>query len=895
MRMQLLLGLLAACGGGEGPPAGLVQPQGVLPADQPWVFGGPGLALTEAPAAAPEAERPIVISDAHLSLESTEWTAARPDDVPAGAVLRASGRTRKAAPAIVVDHPVEKGVAIELQVGVRTAGLEPGPRAGGAAMVVEELDKDGERVDLHDGLQRLSGDTPWRTQSLRITPRSRTRALRIRLEPASGRATGEAAFRDLAVRAVPMEERIGPGLAGHHARAREAKLGRITRPALLTRAGEHWTADVPAAGGTLSLAWARPRRGAPGEVCASVFVADAETELGCLGDKDGGSWSEHTVVVAPGQGPQRVRIAVTGPPGAVALLGDPVVRSGAAVAPGKPDLALIVIDTLRADHLGMQGYAERPTSPNLDAFAGRALRYAQARSTSGWTATSLGTVVTGLMPSSHRAGSRRERAHEPDGLSLSSKKRHQLVFRGLRGDRPTVPELLRREGYRTRSWVDNTFFASPYGFARGFSVHDHYAGDELLGIAEGAGKALAFLDGLPPRAERAPYLLVVHAIDPHAPYQARVPAEPGFEVPESLRPEMEHVEARGQEAWVVEDIWKAGRVDNDGLLVPYDAEIRYMDAQLAPLIARLEADGAGVVLLSDHGEEFFEHKGYSHGRSLYEEVLRVPLVVRAPGDAPPVGVVDAPVSLDGVASTLLGFAGLGAPPGAAGPLPERTGQAPPRAFVSEGTYRGKDMTAVLAGKHKAVLVHPPGLRSAQLKSAAQAWARGEMSGDLAIYDLVADPGEQLDVSAGLEEGERAPVLDALFGHIARAEPGLHIRCEGAAPEVVVDADEPIARFVPFAWGADHRAAIDAARRRFRLTPADGAVAWGVLRHSAEPGELSIQVGGAAVAASVSSDPELPTALPGTACVAWQVRAEGANATLDADEVANLEALGYLGE
>ncbi|MEC7946827.1 MAG: sulfatase-like hydrolase/transferase [Myxococcota bacterium] len=895
MRGACLVALLWSCTGG-GPPDGLALPTGVLPDDQPWVLGGPGLALTSAQPASAEPETPLILSDELMAVASGAWEARRPADAPSGVAVRSEARRPTTAPVISVDHAIERQAMVEVAVEVRTTGLELGPRAGGAALVVEELDGQGERVALHDGAQRLSGDTDWRTQTVRVQPRSKGRSLRIRLEPAAGRAMGEAAFRNLSVRVVPAEERLGPRLAGHHARAHEVSLGRITRPALVTRAGEFWTADVSSAGGTLELGFARPRRGRKGEMCLSAVVGTDETTLSCLGAGDAGRWRTASVAIPPGDGAQRVRVAISGPPGAVALLGDPVVRSGREILPGRPDLVLIVLDTLRADHLGMHGYADRPTSPHIDAFAARAVRYDQARSTSGWTATSLGSVVTGLMPSAHRAGTRQERAYQPASVKSSTAQRHRLTFLGLRPDRPTVPELLRREGYRTMSWVDNTFFAAPYGFARGFSEHDRYAGDDLQGLAEGVGKATAFLDGLPPRSARAPYLVVLHAIDPHAPYQARVPAAPGFEVPESIRGEMVHIEAPEQEAWSVEDIWKAGRVDNDALKVPYDSEIRYMDEQLGPLLERLDAAGAGIVLLSDHGEEFYEHQGYSHGRTLYEEVLRVPLVVREPGAVPTRGVVHSPVALDGVAATLLGFAGLSAPPGAAEPLPVRDDPyAEGRAFVAEGAYRGNDLSAVRIGRLKAVLKHPPGLRSANLRTSAKAWSRGEMTGDLAVYDLDMDPSETVDVTSALESGERDELLQALHRHLATAEPGVHIRCEPGSGDIRIRADEPVSRFVPFAWSARHSASIDGTRRSLAIRPAGSDPLWGVLRFTAEPMALALEVDGAAVMADVSEDAELPSPLPGTSCTAWRVRAEGSDASLDAEEVANLEALGYVGD
>ena len=111
----------------------------------------------------------------------------------------------------------------------------------------------------------------------------------------------------------------------------------------------------------------------------------------------------------------------------------------------------------------------------------------------------------------------------------------------------------------------------------------------------------------------------------------------------------------------------------------------------------------------------------------------------------------------------------------------------------------------------------------------------------------------------------------------------------------ISTSEPISRFVPFAWGPDHAAAIDATRRSFTVTPGGSEPLWGVLRMTAEASALTIEVGGLGVTADVSPDPDLPTAIAGSSCVAWRVRAEGSTAALDADEVANLEALGYIGD
>ena len=313
-------------------------------------------------------------------------------------------------------------------------------------------------------------------------------------------------------------------------------------------------------------------------------------------------------------------------PGAALRLRSPLVRGPEAAAPtrgrapsGHPkgarpqNLLLYVIDTLRADRLGCYGHPGGLT-PSIDAFARRALLFERAYAASSWTKTSMATVLTGLPPRSHGAH-RREDA--------------------LPGSVTTLAERLRTSGYDTAAFVTNPNLTSVFGFDQGFEKYEY--------LAEGwPGEGHARSDVLHARVTRwlegrtdpRPFFIYAHSMDPHDPYVdpgARLPAA----APSAASKDAGRIGSAAFMRALEEGRVRASPELRAELLRLYEAEIRFNDEGFGGLMDRLDERGLAentlVVLLSDHGEEFAEHGWWRHGKTLYEEQLRVPLLFRLPG------------------------------------------------------------------------------------------------------------------------------------------------------------------------------------------------------------------------------------------------------------------------
>ena len=318
-----------------------------------------------------------------------------------------------------------------------------------------------------------------------------------------------------------------------------------------------------------------------------------------------------------------------------------------------PDILLIVIDTLRADHVSSYGYA-RPTSPALDRLASEGVLFENAMATSSYTLPSHASILTGLYPYQH-------------GVEWqTSKQRRQ----GLPAN---LPETLKTLGYRTGAFSANTFwFSREHGFGRGFLHFDEYfhsIADRILRTAYGRIAArLVFprlgWEDIPARrratdinraalewigrSANQPFFAVLNYMDVHDPYLPPQPyrgrfaavAEPGgllhweLHVPKTLTPEELQSE-----------------------IDAYDGGIAYVDAQIDALLTSLRARPSArdllVIITADHGDEFFEHRGFLHGTHLYREVIHVPLIVWRPGRIPGATRVATPVTNASIPATIL--------------------------------------------------------------------------------------------------------------------------------------------------------------------------------------------------------------------------------------------------
>lgn len=327
-----------------------------------------------------------------------------------------------------------------------------------------------------------------------------------------------------------------------------------------------------------------------------------------------------------------------------ALLGvsDPTIHDLAAYGRSR-GVVLVSIDTLRRDHVGAYGYA-RPTTPRLDALARDGVLCEDAVSTSSWTLPAHLSMLTGVDPGRH------------GGVD---------VDHGFNRRVPTLAALLGKAGYATRAITSHLYVSAAYGLDQGFEQLDlryDRKADEL------ASRAISQLDQIGDR----PYFLFLHFYDPHAHFTP--PARTRRLFPSAYRGPLAGL--LNQFAKLTRAAMPAGYLDH--LLSLYDGEVRFVDDELGRILDHMRARGLDrsslVLVTSDHGEEFLDHGSWTHEKTLYEELVRVPLVVHGAGVPPRREAQQA--SLLDVAPTALAWAGLAVPPEAQGrsllePLPER--------------------------------------------------------------------------------------------------------------------------------------------------------------------------------------------------------------------------------
>jgi len=354
--------------------------------------------------------------------------------------------------------------------------------------------------------------------------------------------------------------------------------------------------------------------------------------------------------------------------------------SGGSESP--PNVLLISLDSTRRDQLGCYGrrspYApELSTTPNIDALAARGVRLTQAYSTTSWTLPSHLALLSGNPEIVH-------------GVDLDSHAPAEEL--------PRLPELLRKAGYRTSGFFSGPYLEASFGFDRGFERYERCYGPDLLRAVErqerrkaqreqsGPSAPNVKVDGLSHRdvssvnvtdgalsaieaaeTEGRPWFVFAHYFDPHYDYIPPAPFDEQFD-PDYSGP-IDGKDFFDSPAISSKDMQRPGRrirhVDERGLehvRSLYDGELAWTDSQVARLFERIAELGADentlVIICADHGDEFFEHDGIGHRRTLYEEVTQVPLILSWPAGLPQGQTVAGVVSLTGVLATVLELAGL---------------------------------------------------------------------------------------------------------------------------------------------------------------------------------------------------------------------------------------------
>jgi choline-sulfatase len=353
-------------------------------------------------------------------------------------------------------------------------------------------------------------------------------------------------------------------------------------------------------------------------------------------------------------------------------------------AAAPPDIVLVIVDTLRADHLGFMGHS-RPTSPHLDALAAESVVFTRAYAQSGWTLPSVASLLTGLRPHAHKI--------VRDGKNAARFGRRD----------PTTPTLacaLAGRGYRSAAFINNTFLAPEFGLNAGFDVYDYNGAhnDKHRTAPDTVAAALAWLG-----QSEQPAFLVVHLMEPHLDYNPPAPQAGRF-VPAERPARLAYPAVPNPFSQLQSRAWEADAPERAYLAALYDEEVLTADAAVGALITGLRsrpraAEGV-LAITADHGEELWDMGGFEHGHALWSPLTHVPLLLSAPGLAP--ARVETVVEHIDLSQTLLAMAGASPAVGAAGQDLRAVMAAPgvPRVALQENCIYGAPCLSVLDGAHR---------------------------------------------------------------------------------------------------------------------------------------------------------------------------------------------------
>jgi arylsulfatase A-like enzyme len=400
---------------------------------------------------------------------------------------------------------------------------------------------------------------------------------------------------------------------------------------------------------------------------------------------------------------------------------------------GLRNVLLISIDTLRSDHLGCYGY-DRPTSPNIDGLARSGTVFLNTMSVSSWTLPAHASMLTGRYPGQHGL--------RDDGVRLDPAI-------------PSLPQFFRKRGYRTLAVVSHVYVSSAFGLDRGFDVFD-----ESL-TRGGAANPVAtqvvdrFLGLLEP-GDPEPFFAFLHFFDPHLDYVPPSPFGTRFTDP-GYRGEIDGTLRSLQGYFSRND--SIPRADLEQAIGLYDGEIAYVDSEIGRLLEELERrellDDTIIVITADHGEEFKEHGRLGHARTLFEEQLRVPLIISGHPAFPAGSRRGDLAGLCDLAPTLL----------------ELTGAVP------EHIFSGRSLIGEPGERDRSLFAET--LRFGFEKRAAR---RGSLKaidhrhdGKRMFFDLAQDPGEQRSAATDPTGGSLAAALD---DYTVRVDSGWHIKLIG---------------------------------------------------------------------------------------------------------------------
>ena len=405
-----------------------------------------------------------------------------------------------------------------------------------------------------------------------------------------------------------------------------------------------------------------------------------------------------------------------------------VARVGAAEAPSMPPILIWVVDTLRADRLGLYGH-NLPVSPYFDALAERSTVFERAIAQSSWTRPTMATLLTGVGPERHGVHG------IEDGLSPTFE---------------TLAEHFQRLGYATGGFSTNGNFSPDTNLDQGFDRFEY----QVVDAEQISRRMLAWLDELQANEDSRPPLMVVLTTEPHASFEPAEPFRSRFApgVDDPWLGTNEHIRALGDK--------KAPATDDvvEQLFRLYDAEIAWNDQVFGDLQGSLAERGLDplIVVVADHGEAFHERGAFGHGWDLHREVLHIPFWIHLPGQQQGIRITH-PVQQADLLPTLVewvtgqhpsgldgqSLVGLLARPNTGEPSVKHPANSD-RLLVSTMDYEGRKGASLVRGRYK--LIEP----------LSADFAPGRM-----LYDLETDPEELHDLS------RERPILTGLLAQLLR--------------------------------------------------------------------------------------------------------------------------------
>ncbi len=360
----------------------------------------------------------------------------------------------------------------------------------------------------------------------------------------------------------------------------------------------------------------------------------------------------------------------------------------AVVQKGNPNIVILVVDTLRADHLPFYGYTLK-TTPFLAKLASQSIIFDNAYSASSWTPPSTASIFTSLYPFQHKVV-----------MALQDSVEVKIALNRIPERLETIAEFLKKQDYKTYAATDNINICKDEGFDQGFDMfvnHDYDTAEVVNGHVKEWAEDIK---------NQEKYFLYLHYNDPHHPLNKR---EPWYEKKEDSK---------------------------ENYISMYDSEISYADAHISELYDLLSWDkNTLVIFTADHGEELWDHDDMGHGYTLYNEVTRVPLFVYFPEDQRKTGRIQHNVSTMDIFPTIRAYLGLE-------PDPDHEGVSLlPLMKNPESVKNERHIFSHLDRKHKTrgdMLARSTVYRNWK-------WYRMEPH-EGALFNLENDPGEKTDVS-----------------------------------------------------------------------------------------------------------------------------------------------------